>query len=360
MLRKLHAAHLGFDSMMRRAKEVIYWPGMQHDIKQVADTCEVCQERKPKNQKETLHQVSDGEYPWDRIGMDVFEIDRKNYLVMVDYFSGYIEVEYLPTVTSKQVITKVKMHCARYGVPRSIISDGGKYFASHEFKAFTTEWSIKHTFSSPYHQQANGRAEAAVKTMKTLMQKCHRDRSDPYEALIELRNTPRQDTGKSPAEVLFGRSIRTLIPNILRKHDYKDITEKRSRRKQTVRKWYDKGAKDLPQLEVGQRIFFKRTPNENWERGTIERRYNDRSYLIDTGSGKYRRNRVHLRKAFQGIGRYDDDVDVTSNVDVTDDASVEDLQDPPQVEQELAEAEIPRRSQRRRRQPVWMRDYVVE
>jgi len=360
MLQKLHAAHLGFESMMRRAKEVIYWPGMQNDIKQVADTCEVCQERKPNNQKETLQQVNDGEHPWDRIGMDVFEIDRKNYLVMVDYFSGYIEVEYLPTVTSKQVITKVKTHCARYGVPRSIISDGGKYFASQEFKAFTAEWSIRHTFSSPYHQQANGRAEAAVKTMKTLMLKCNRDRSDPYEALIELRNTPRQDTGKSPAQVLFGRSIRTLIPYIRRKHDYKHVTEKRSRRKRTVKKWYDKRAKDLPQLEVGQRIFFKRTPNEKWERGTIERRYSDRSYLINTGHRKYRRNRIHLRKAFNGTSRYGDDVEVASNLNFTDDESVQDPQDPPQMEQEQAEVEIPRRSQRIRRQPFWMRDYVVE
>jgi hypothetical protein len=153
MLQKLHAAHLGFDSMMRRAKEVIYWPAMQNNIKQKADTCKVCQELKPKNQKETLQQVDDGEYPWDRIGMDLFVIEGKWYLVIVDYFSGYIEVEFLPTQTSHQVIVKLKMHCARYGIPRSIISDNGMQFASRELQTFTTKWAIKHTFSSPHHQQ---------------------------------------------------------------------------------------------------------------------------------------------------------------------------------------------------------------
>lgn len=51
--KRLHAAHLGYDSMMRRARDLLYWPGMAHDIKQTADHCEVCQRMKPENQKET-------------------------------------------------------------------------------------------------------------------------------------------------------------------------------------------------------------------------------------------------------------------------------------------------------------------
>jgi hypothetical protein len=57
---------------------------------------------------------------------------------------------------------------------------------------------MTHTMSSPTHHQANGKAEAAVKTVKHLMLKCIQDGSDVYEGLLELRNTPAQDTNLSP------------------------------------------------------------------------------------------------------------------------------------------------------------------
>ncbi|CAH3027183.1 unnamed protein product [Porites evermanni] len=55
--------------------------------------------------------------------------------------------------------------------------------------------------------------EAAVKMTKTMMCKALRDGTDQYEALLELRNTPRQDTGISPAEMMFGKNTRSLLPS---------------------------------------------------------------------------------------------------------------------------------------------------
>ena len=61
MKKRLHSAHLGYDSMLRRARELLYWPGMAQDIKQTAEHCEACQRMKPHNQKETLRQHSNGQ-----------------------------------------------------------------------------------------------------------------------------------------------------------------------------------------------------------------------------------------------------------------------------------------------------------
>ena len=107
------------------------------EIKQLANSCDICQQLKPWNQKGTLILIDDGEFTFDRIGLDIFELDHKSYLITVDYFSESIEVDYLPTTTSRQVITKVKAICARYGVPRSIISDNDPQFKSKEFENFT-------------------------------------------------------------------------------------------------------------------------------------------------------------------------------------------------------------------------------
>lgn len=52
------------------------------------------------------------------------------------------------------------------------MSDGGPQFVSQEFQDFAKKWGITHMTSSPMHQQANGKAESAVKIMKTLLRKC--------------------------------------------------------------------------------------------------------------------------------------------------------------------------------------------
>ena len=57
MKHRLHSAHLGYDSMMRRARDAIFWSGMAKEIKQLAEACDICQKFKPCNQKETLQKI---------------------------------------------------------------------------------------------------------------------------------------------------------------------------------------------------------------------------------------------------------------------------------------------------------------
>lgn len=262
--KRLHSSHLGADSMLRRARSSVFWPGMASDIKQLADSCEACQEMKPKNQREPLKQHKEGDEPWQKIGLDIFQIADKYYLVTVDYYSTFIEVDLLSTQTSTRVINLLKSHFARYGIPRMIVSDGGPQFSSSEFDLFAKAWHIIHVTSSPMHQQANGKAEAAVKSMKKLLIKTHKEGSDPLEALLEHRNTPRQDVGLSPAELMFKRKTRSLVPSF-NKHPSNDPIEvRRQARKDTVKKSHDRKAQSLPELDVGQHIFFQHLEGRIW------------------------------------------------------------------------------------------------
>ena len=58
--RRLHCSYLGRDSMLRRARGVVFWPGMASDIKQLADSSEICQEMKPRNVPQPLKQHKKG------------------------------------------------------------------------------------------------------------------------------------------------------------------------------------------------------------------------------------------------------------------------------------------------------------
>ena len=84
LLKRLHASHLGADCMLRRAREVVFWPGLTRDVKQFASSCDVCAAFQPKQQREPLMQYERGDSPWVKVGFDLFECDNKTYLVTVD------------------------------------------------------------------------------------------------------------------------------------------------------------------------------------------------------------------------------------------------------------------------------------
>ena len=186
----VHQAHLGTESCLRRARECLYWPGMNADMKDYISRCDRCRNFEISNQKETLMPHELPPRPWEKVGTDLFSLDGRDYLITVDYLSNFWEVDRLPDTKSTTVIRKLKAHFARNGSPNYVISDGGPQYVSEEFKRFAREWDFEHVTSSPHHQNANGKAEAAVKMAKRTMRKCKEGNGDIYKAFLELRNTP--------------------------------------------------------------------------------------------------------------------------------------------------------------------------
>ena len=211
---------------------------------------------------------------------------------MVDYYSRYIEIASLRTTNSRGVIQKLKTVFARHGIPECLVSDNGPQFASQEFQQFSEEYGFEHTTSSPNFPQANGEAERAVRTVKTLLDK----NDDPLMALLVHRSTPLEN-GYSPAELLMGRKLRTTVPvipkalqpklpnhNALRKKE----GEIRKRQQNSFNRRHK--AKALEPLLPGETIWI---PDRNTT-GTVTKEAASRSYKIQTESGQYRCNRRHI------------------------------------------------------------------
>ncbi|XP_055883579.1 uncharacterized protein K02A2.6-like [Biomphalaria glabrata] len=369
MKEKLHASHLAYDSMMRRARALIFWPGMAAEIKQMSDSCTACQENKPSNQRETLRPHYEGKGPWEKVGTDLMEIQGRTYLITVDYFSNWIEADLLTTSTSTEVIRKLKAHFARFGVPKVLISDCGPQYMSHEFAVFTNRWNISHIKSDPGHPKANGKAEAAVKTIKNMMRKTIGTGDDQYEALLELRNTPKQDCGYSPAQLCLNRITRSLLPlnKPLEPESYTEGLGAKARHRYTIKKHYDKRARDLPRLSVDQNVYFQSPGNNDWRPGKIIMRNSERSYTVKgTTGGTYVRNRVHIRPRNVPYSDIFSD-DETATHEAPLDASSTDLTPHPALESSAGPDGIPplahgaepnvRRSGRTRTTPTWHKDY---
>ena len=300
MKEKIHSSHLGIEGCLRRARESLFWPGMSSEIKQFIATCDVCRTYDAGQQKESLMSHELPTRPWERVAADLFTWNGKEYLVTVDYHSNFFEVDHLKDTSSATVIRKLKGHFARYGSPCQVITDNGPQFTSALFRQFAAEWDFEHLCSSPGNSKANGKAESAVKTAKRIMTKSERSRSDPYLALLDHRNTPSQGLSTSPAQRLMNRRTRTLLPTTATLLEPRVVGEQ-ERMKQRVQKqadYYNKSAKDLPPLEEGDTVRMQPLVQgkKGWEKAIVSRRLDQRSYVVETPSGIYRRNRVHLRK----------------------------------------------------------------
>ena len=139
----------------------------------------------------------------------MFFLKNNNYLLIVDYFSRWIEIAKLAGTTSDDVISQLKFIFARNGIPEVVRSDCGPQFSSNLFSKFAETYGFQQSFSSPRFPQSNGEAEKAVQTIKNLLKKSN----DPYLAMLSYRSTPLQN-GYSLAKLFMGRKLRTTLPSL--------------------------------------------------------------------------------------------------------------------------------------------------
>ena len=300
---RVHSSHLGIEGCLRRARECLFWPNMNADLKEYISACSICRSHETSQQRETLmpHDVPDR--PWAKVGTDLFSISDTNYLIVVDYCSNFWEVDMLDNTDSVSVIKKMKTHFARYGIPDQVVSDNGPQYTSHHFANFSRTWDFEHITSSPGHSQSNGMAESAVKTAKRIIKRAKESKTDVYLAILDHRNTPKQSTRNNPAQSLMNRRTKTLLPTtaslLVPKLTYgQHHSLQNSKRRQA---WYhDRHARDLQPLKEGDVVRmkpFQKHGGHEWRQGVVSKRLDERSYQVETATNSYRRNRVHLRRS---------------------------------------------------------------
>ena len=232
------------------------------------------------------------------LGADFFYLGQQQFFVLVDYWSGFFEVQEVKVATSASVIAVCKVQFARHGIPDVLITDNGTQFTSSVFSAFVKEWQFEHRTSSPRYPQSNGRAENAVKTCKSLMKKAKADGQDPLLALLDWRNTPTEGLGTSPVQRLMGRHTRTFLPThetLLRQPSHQDTAIKLAEQKAKQAQQYNKKFRPLVALKCGQAIRMRLPGREEWSLGTCTRALGNRSYEVEVCGRRYRRNRRQLR-----------------------------------------------------------------
>jgi transposase InsO family protein len=301
VLNLLHVSHSGMVKTKQLAREKIYWPGINKAIEDMVSKCDVCLKYRNKQPKEpmTIHPLPNR--PWSKVGTDLLELDGTKYLVMVDYFSNYIELNNLEgDTTSENVIRHIKQNIARHGIMDILVSDNGPQYSSSKFVEFTQKYRIQHLTSSPLYPQSNGLAEKAVQTVKKVLMKCRETGEDIYLALLDLRNTPRDGEIGSPMQRLMGRRAQTLLPAaeaMLHPTPVTDrvVQDRLLQYRLTQKGYYDRGSRKLPQIGPQDAVRIH-TPR-GWDPAEYTRKHQQpNSHVVKAGdqAREYRRNRRDL------------------------------------------------------------------
>ncbi|KAK6490724.1 hypothetical protein HHUSO_G5370 [Huso huso] len=297
IIERLHDGHYGITKCRERAKMSVWWPGIGKEIQNTIQACKVCQEAKPTQHREPLMTTPLPDRPWKRVGADICELQKKHYLIAVDYFSRYIEIAYLPDMISDTVISRLKNIFARWGCPNELVTDNGPQFKGRGFREFA--YDFHHVTTSPHYSQANGEVERAVQTAKRILKQ-----KDQFLALLSYRATPLQATGVSPAQLMLGRQLRTTVPTIEKNlnpkwPNFKLIRKADDKAKESYRRFYNRrnSAKELPELRPGDKVAVKLDGERGWVNTATVLRLagTPRSYLVQMDRGILRRNRRHLR-----------------------------------------------------------------
>lgn len=299
VLGELHRAHLGVVKMKGIARSFVYWPGIDKDIEGIAKNCELCAKYSNVPTKFKDHHWEYPKAPWERVHIDYAgPFEGMMLLIITDAFSKWLEVKVTKSITAASTIALMDDVFATFGVPLMIVSDNGSNFTSAEFNNFLTRVGVKyHKYTAPYHPSTNGQAERNVQTIKNALKAMctTRDtlRENINEFLRQYRNAPHYSTGQSPAQLLFGRQLRTRI----------DLMRPEETGTKISSKQFMKTYSTYRELMVNQTVYFlSGNPRiSKWLKGKVNKRLGDIHYEI-VFQGKYYRRHIDQIRGLDGTG----------------------------------------------------------
>ena len=268
VLRLAHEGHQGIVKMKARLRTMVWWPKMDSDAEQICKSCHGCQVVGEFQPPEPMKRKESPTGPWQDIAIDLMGPlpTGESLFVVTDYFSRFYEVVIMRSTTSKRMVAALTELFSRYGYRFTLKSDNGPQFCCGEFKKFLSDSGIEHKTSPPLWPQANGHVERQNKTLVKTLKVAHVEGKEwggeLQKFLLAYRSTPHVSAGVTPAFHMFGRELKTKLPE-LRRAD--NLLDEGVRDKDWNHKWVHKayadsrrGAADNPVMP-GDQVLLKNT-----------------------------------------------------------------------------------------------------
>ena len=89
VLRLAHGSHSGLAKTRTLLNELYYWPGMNRDAKTLVEACRECQRYADSVPKQPWKETPCS-LPMEKVGVDLFEHGGKQYLAMMNRYTGFL------------------------------------------------------------------------------------------------------------------------------------------------------------------------------------------------------------------------------------------------------------------------------
>ena len=267
VLRMLHEAHPGIARMKSLARGYVWWPRIDQELEHCVKSCEQCQINRKTPPVSPLQPWSWPTRPWSRVHIDYAgPFFGKMFLLLIDAHSKWLEVHMTTSSTSATTISLLRKSFSSLGLPEVLVSDNATNFTSEEFEQFLKKNGVKHVKTPPYHPASNGLAERAVQTFKEGMRKLKDGSLDTKLSrfLFKYRMTPQSTTGVTPAELMFGRRLRSPLDNVR-----PDLDKKHRQNQEKQKQAHDRRARHR-EFQVGDSVYAKNYGSGNaWLPGKV-------------------------------------------------------------------------------------------
>ena len=153
ILMLMHEGHLGLNKCKMRAKETVYWPGINEQLEQLILNCQLCLKYSRSKNKDMPHTVLGHEVPpvpWSKVATDIFHYKSQSYLLVVNYTSRFRIVRKLKSMSAQHVAKHFKSIFSEYGWPDTLVSDNGPCYVAEIFTNLMKEYAVNHITSSPH------------------------------------------------------------------------------------------------------------------------------------------------------------------------------------------------------------------
>ena len=150
MLDLIHKGHQRIEKCLLHSRESLFWTGITDEFCQTVNKCLICQSTSTAHRK--LHSVPSEIPPHalHTLGTDLFYWKNSDYLAIGDYFSKYLIIRILPSLTGTAVCKEILNIVTEFGKPYIIRSDNRPCYSSTEFKELMKHLQI-HDITSSLH-----------------------------------------------------------------------------------------------------------------------------------------------------------------------------------------------------------------
>lgn len=124
-MKYLYSFYIGINGCLRRVRECFFWLGMSVEIKEYIVQCEICSQCLVKQFREILMSYEFIDRLWEKVVVDIYIIDGKDYFIIVDYFFNFQEVDRFRDIKVFICVRKLKSYFVRNGIFDVVILDNG-------------------------------------------------------------------------------------------------------------------------------------------------------------------------------------------------------------------------------------------